>query len=204
MRHWLLLSTLAFSLMVNSTDAVICKRPHSGPPGPPGLVGIPGIPGIPGPIGPPGLQGPFLKRVAAARNPVPQIFVAMAGNRVSFDVNNFIPMGIVHPTLTGGGTEFTVLNSGFYFITFTLSVFSTETITNDISARLFNVTTGTPILPDYFARTRVFEAFEGNLSGQTIVFLPEGTTIALEVAQSEAGTFTIDTPVFTITQIGAP
>lgn len=202
-----LLNALMLCCVAGTVSAHTCKVPDTGPPGP---QGIPGEPGEDGPEGAPGRQGPvgpFIKRTAAAFTDVPQTFTALTGNVVDFQTNYFVPVGIVHPTLSGGTTEFAVLNTGTYFITFNLS-FETNTPLALVSAHLVNLTTGLPLLPDPFVqKNNVSEILlqadsPGNLAGQTIAVLPAGSIIQLQLSQNINSIINVTSPVFTITQIG--
>src|SRR5262249_43752706 len=143
-----------------------------------------------GPRGRIGPVGPFIKRSAAAHSETRQVFAPLSGNAIDFEINNYTPIGIVHPTLNGT-TEFAVLNAGFYFITFTFSVDIDPSIsTMTVFAHLMNLTTGLPIPPNPFAAQKgtliedISFTQPGNFSGQTIVFLPAGTRIQLQLSKT--------------------
>lgn len=196
--YFLVLTTLIAGSLFGSD----CKKiPERGPPGPPGPPGTPGEQGPRGPRGPRGPAGAFATRFAAAHSDITQVITAATETPIRFPVNNFPPVGIVHP-VNGNTTQFQVLNTGLYLITWTLSGTSTTDEGESVTTRLFNVTTGTTIHPDPATRTRAFPDAPFSISAQTIVRLPAGTIVQLRVDHSdEDATLIIANPTFTITEI---
>lgn len=207
LRKLFLLNALLLCCAVAPLGGFECKKPDTGPPGPQGAPGTPGADGAQGLPGRQGPVGPFIKRSASAYTQGVQTFDAVAGNAVDFQTNSYVPVGIVHPTMSGGTTEFAVLNDGYYFITFTLSVESENPLAI-VSATLVDLTTGLPLHPDPFVSKSgvnnllVQNPLSGNLSGQTIVFLTAGSVIQLQLSQDQVDNeLTVTSPIFTIMQI---
>jgi|GEM_PF-3512285 len=192
------IATLSLCLAAASAYGGSCKIPDTGPPGSSGIPGTPGADGSQGPVGPVGPVGPFIKRTAAAHSDVAQT-ISVSGTPISFEVNNFVPIGIVHPTL-GGPAEFAVLNSGTYFITFTFTAVS-DTTGNVVEATLVNLTTGLPISPFPIALQTV-DNQRMVVSAQTQTFLNAGDRVELFITLGIGDPVTITDPTFTITQIG--
>lgn len=197
-RNFVWLTALTCTLVAHAPCySMICKIPDTGPPGRPGAAGTPGEPGAIGPSGPPGLPGPFIKRTAAARTNTDQVIDA-SPTPMDFEVNNFPPIGIVHPTL-GGNSEFGVLNSGTYFITFTFT--ATNSLEGAIiQPTLFNLTTGTPLPPSPFASATVLDRAKV-FTGQTMAVLNANDRVQLRILSSGTFPITVREGTFTITQI---
>jgi hypothetical protein len=101
-----------------------------GPAGPQGPVGPQGLQGIPGPQGPPGSSGTGTANYGFATSIVTQLNpVADTINLVTFD--SISPASDV--SLTGGGTEITVVNAGVYTKLFTIIVSKTSGGTSGVT-----------------------------------------------------------------------
>ena len=197
-----MLTLLAGSLNAGSD----CKKiPERGPQGPPGPPGTPGTQGPRGPRGPRGPAGAFALRFAAAHSDTPQAVEATGDTLVDFTINNFTPVGIIHP-FAGDDSQFQVLNTGLYLITWTMSV--TALIQSEVdtfNVQLFNVTAGAAIPPDPMVTTTL-DFLVGPvtfpLSAQTIVPLTAGDVVQLRINHAnEDQVLTISSPTFTITEI---
>lgn len=196
--QFILLAALVSGSLYGADCSII---PERGPPGPPGPPGAPGEPGPRGQRGPRGPAGAFALRFAAAHNDVTQVINALTDTPVRFPVNNFPPVGIVHP-VGGNTTQFQVLNTGLYLITWTLSGVTDSVDGEDVTTRLFNVTTNNTINPNPATRTHAFTDAPFTVSAQTIVRLPAGTIVQVRIDRTdEAATLIIGNPTFTITEI---
>lgn len=197
---------LTLALLAGSLNAADCTRiPERGPQGPQGVPGTPGAQGPRGPRGPRGPAGAFAQRFAAAHNDAPQVILQLANTPVLFPIDNFTPVGIVHP-VAADTSQFQVLNTGLYLITWTMTVAATVIEEPDVfSVRLFNVSSAITIPPDPAASTAIDFAIGipvFPLSGQTIVPLAAGTIVQLRVDHTNpAQVLTMTSPTFTITEI---
>jgi hypothetical protein len=173
-------------LLTNHADAK-CQKPEQGPPGPPGPSGS-------------------LVTNYVSSSSSPQIFLDIGTHPIEFQNNIIPPVGIIHP-YQSTDSDFQILNTGVYQISWTVQVNWDPRTKNIIELYLYDVTASSQIPPIPVGKA-TFDDHTASaqhprymtLSGQTIISLSANTVIQLQINLSNASTAIVG-GIFTITNI---
>jgi hypothetical protein len=196
-----LLLLLSSSLFANPmTDkgggpSMNCPRPPQGPPGPTG------------PTGPTGPGGGGADAFAAAFNAIPAQAITSAGyTSINFPTDRTgTPVGITHP-VGADNTEFEVTIAGFYFVSWTATLFFNNEGGGIVQAAAQLFVNGTAIAPtDFIEANASADQGPGNISGSVLISLAIGDIITLRaIENSDVGSAAIRNPSINIFKVADP
>ncbi len=202
-----LLLLLSSSLFANPmTDkgggpSMNCPRPPQGPPGPTGPTG---------PTGPGGGGGTDAFAAAFNSNSPGQAITSTGYTAINFPTDRTgTPVAITHP-VGADNTEFEVTIAGFYYVSWTATLFFTNEGDGVVEGAAQLFVNGTAIDPTDFIEASAGDVTNtdtnspgpGNISGSVLILLAAGDIVTLQaIENTEVGNATIKNPSINIFKV---